>query len=162
MVHYSLPKSLEGYHQARFSLLAVSQSALKGCRAGEGGWHKCAAPLPRCALLSPPSSHPHLTLATTHPPHTCTHALIAQETGRAGRDGREAAVVLLYGYSDAMKGRHMLLESARENGTPPEQLACNMEALNAMARRMLWPPWRGGREGGERAAGAGGRSLCSG
>lgn len=57
-----------------------------------------------------------------------------QETGRAGRDGKEAHVILYYSYQDAVKSRHMIVEGAREHGTPPEQLQCNKDALNAMVR----------------------------
>lgn len=55
-----------------------------------------------------------------------------QETGRAGRDGKEAHVILYYSYQDAVKSRHMISEGAKEHKTPPEQLQCNKEALNAM------------------------------
>ena len=55
-----------------------------------------------------------------------------QETGRAGRDGKKAACVLLYSYADAIRTRHMLSTSAQENRSPPEVLASNMDSLNAM------------------------------
>lgn len=51
---------------------------------------------------------------------------------RGGRDGREAACILLYSYADAQKTRHMLREGAKENNTPEEQLRVNMESLNTM------------------------------
>jgi bloom syndrome protein len=46
--------------------------------------------------------------------------------------------ILYYTYADAAKSRHMLKQSAQENNTPEEQMRCNMESLNAMAR----PPMR--------------------
>lgn len=50
----------------------------------------------------------------------------------AGRDGREAHCFLFYSYSDAQRMRHMLTQSAQENGTPREQLSANMDSLNCM------------------------------
>jgi bloom syndrome protein len=55
-----------------------------------------------------------------------------QETGRAGRDGAAAQAVLLYSYADAVRTRHMVTESAAENGAAPQALAANLAALNAM------------------------------
>ena len=60
-----------------------------------------------------------------------------QETGRGGRDGRVATCILYYSYSDAVKTRHMLKQSAEENRTPPAQLQCNMDSLN----QMVPAPW---------------------
>lgn len=55
-----------------------------------------------------------------------------QETGRGGRDGASAECVLFYSYADALKGRHMIATSAQENGTAPQVVEANLDALNAM------------------------------
>ena len=43
--------------------------------------------------------------------------------------------MLYYGYQDAVKMRHMLSESARENGTSPAQQQRNVESVNLMVSR---------------------------
>jgi hypothetical protein len=40
--------------------------------------------------------------------------------------------VLFYTYADALKARHMLQQSAQENGTEPSVVEANTMALNAM------------------------------
>ena len=44
--------------------------------------------------------------------------------------------MLYYGYQDAVKMRHMLAESARENGTSPAQQQRNVESVNLMVSGM--------------------------
>ena len=51
---------------------------------------------------------------------------------RAGRDGALAWAILYYTYADAKVWRSLLQKSAEENHSPPEQLQCNMDSLNAM------------------------------
>ena len=43
-----------------------------------------------------------------------------------------AQCLLYYSYQDAVKMRHMITESASENGTSPEQQQRNMESINSM------------------------------
>ncbi|KAL0054655.1 hypothetical protein WJX82_000488 [Trebouxia sp. C0006] len=55
-----------------------------------------------------------------------------QETGRAGRDNKMATCIMYYSYGDAQKMRHMLKQSAEENGTSKEQMQHNTDSLNSM------------------------------
>ena len=64
------------------------------------------------------------------------HVMNAHVLHRAGRDGREAWCILYYNYSDAQRMRSMINESAKENGTPPEHVQCNMDSLNCMVRSL--------------------------
>lgn len=57
---------------------------------------------------------------------------VAQETGRAGRDNKVATCIMYYSYGDAQKMRHMLKQSAEENGTSKEQMQHNTDSLNSM------------------------------
>lgn len=66
-----------------------------------------------------------------------THVCATQETGRGGRDGKTAVCILYYSYGDAVRMRHMLKQSAEEQGTSPAQLQCNMDSLNQMARSRI-------------------------
>ncbi len=43
-----------------------------------------------------------------------------------------ATCVLFYTYVDALKARHMMTQSAQENGTEPSVVEANTMALNAM------------------------------
>jgi len=64
----------------------------------------------------------------------CQTTRYHQETGRAGRDGLPATCVLFYTYGDALKARHMMQQSAAENGTEASVVEANVMALNAMVR----------------------------
>ena len=57
---------------------------------------------------------------------------LVQETGRAGRDNKMATCIMYYSYGDAQKMRHMLKQSAEENGTSKEQMQHNTDSLNSM------------------------------
>lgn len=66
---------------------------------------------------------------TTHAHAGCRYH---QETGRAGRDGSIAYCVLFYAFSDALRSRLMIKNSAQENNTAHQVVDSNIEALNAM------------------------------
>lgn len=44
---------------------------------------------------------------------------------------------MYYSYGDAQKMRHMLKQSAEENGTSKEQMQHNTDSLNAMVTSVL-------------------------
>jgi len=50
----------------------------------------------------------------------------------AGRDSKMATCIMYYSYGDAQKMRHMLKQSAEENGTSKEQMQHNTDSLNSM------------------------------
>ena len=106
VMHFSVPKSLEGYHQVLpLPLLRALHAA---CGTPKTGW-------------------------LTRP---CIRAAAGmQETGRAGRDGKLATCILYYSYGDAVRMRHMLRQSAEEQNTAPAQLECNLDSLNQMVMR---------------------------
>ena len=110
--HYSLPKSLEGYLQASGQAACLPPARLACLR--KACCHR---------LISRPPS------PTNCPAAPCYHF---QESGRAGRDGRPSSCILYYTFADAAKSRHMIRQSAQENGAPEEQTRSNMESLNAM------------------------------
>ena len=128
VMHFSVPKSLEGYHQVT---------------------HPGPNPL---SCLADPTRHQPAGRASCYTNHvslgassSISHALglmlggrlaclvVLQETGRAGRDGKTAVCILYYSYGDAVRMRHMLKQSAEEQATSPAQLQCNMDSLNQMA-----------------------------
>jgi hypothetical protein len=43
-----------------------------------------------------------------------------------------ASCFLFYTYADAQRMRHMLMQSAQETNSPPDQTRANMESLNCM------------------------------
>lgn len=47
---------------------------------------------------------------------------------------------MYYSYGDAQKMRHMLKQSAEENGTSPEQMQHNTDSLNAMVKLLTILP----------------------
>lgn len=57
-----------------------------------------------------------------------------QETGRAGRDGLAAECLLLHGWSDVERWRHLARRSAEESGVGDEVLAVHETHLQAMIR----------------------------
>jgi len=57
-----------------------------------------------------------------------------QESGRAGRDGRDADIVLFFSWADFIKSRSMLEQSAADAGAGGQaQLQHNEKTLHAVA-----------------------------
>ena len=87
---------------------------------------RCSCPIGLDACLSAAAGHTDL------PCEAPQIAVCVKETGRAGRDNKVATCIMYYSYGDAQKMRHMLKQSAEENGTSKEQMQHNTDSLNAM------------------------------
>lgn len=108
VIHYSMPKSLEGYHQVCTGCSSAAHFAKQNSR---------------------------IELQTVSIENLLVLRLLRknqQETGRAGRDGALAAAILYYSYGDVKISRHMIKQSAEESCCAPEQLQCNLESLDSM------------------------------
>lgn len=116
VIHHSIPKSLESYHQETGRWVCFLLSFL--C---------CVTASCSISRLWLPASF--TTLFSTQPDPN-TSALFSH--CRAGRDGREAACILYYGYQDSQKIRSMIQTGAQEMQTPAAQTQCNIDSLNSM------------------------------